>query len=194
MSSAPKAKPVQRIAMPPMRASIASSVEECLERTATILLHCGAATKEDLIQAISKARQSNLQGQPADLLETLARHVNCPEPDIPHAIATYAEQVSAAVIPSPPFIPFASRYITPTAFYENFPELKQLGHALLSPVIYAEDSDAIGTAALNPVAASIMSEEIMAVVARRYEVRPFVTTVLLDYNSWTELVRKQFQR
>lgn len=194
MSSAPKAKPTRRIAIPPQRASIAAAVEECLERTATILLHTGAATKEDLIQAVSKARQSNAQGKPVDLLETLARHVNCPEPDVPHAVLTYAEQVAAAVIPSPPLVSFAARYISPSAFYENFPELRQLGHALLSPVIYAEDSDAIGTAALNPVAASIMSEEIMAVVARRYEICPFVSTVMLDYGSWNEIVRKHFHR
>lgn len=194
MSSAPKAKPAKRIAIPPQRASIAAAVEECLERTATILLHCGAATKEDLIQAIAKARQSNAQGKPADLLETLARHVNCPEPDLPQAVLVYADQVASAVIPSPPLVSFAARYISPSAFYEKFPELKQLGHALLSPVIYAEDSDAIGTAALNPVAASIMSEEIAAVVARRYEICPFVSTVTLDYASWNEIVRKHFLR
>jgi hypothetical protein len=194
MSSAPQAKPAKRIAIPPQRPSIAAAVEECLERTATILLHCGAATKEDLIQAISKARQSNSEGKPADLLETLARQVNCPEPDIPQAILTYAEQVASAVIPSPPLVSFAARYIAPSAFYENFPELKKLGNALLSPVIYAEDSDAIGTAALNPVAASIMSEEIMAVVARRRNICPFVSTVSLDYASWNEIVRKHFHR
>lgn len=194
MSSAPQAKPTKRIAIPPQRASISAAVEECLERTATILLHCGAATKEDLIQAITKARHANAQGKPADLLETLARHVNCPEPDIPQAILTYAEQVATAVIPSPPLVSFAARYISPAAFYDKFPELKKLGHALLSPVIYAEDSDAIGTAALNPVAASIMSEEIMAVVTRRYGICPFVSTVILDYASWNEIVRKQFLR
>jgi len=194
MSSAPKAKPAQRITIPPQRASIAAAVEECLERTATILLHCGAATKEDLIQSIAKVRHSNSIGTPVDLLETLARHVNCPEPDIGQAIHAYAEQVATAVVPSPPLVSFAARYISPSAFYENFPEIKKLGHALLSPVIYAEDSDAIGTAALNPVAASIMSEEIMAIVARRYEIRPFVSTVLLDYTSWNEIVRKHFLR
>lgn len=194
MSSAPKAKPVKPIEMPPQRAGISACVEECLERTATILLHCGAATKEDLIQAIANARHSNAQGQPADLLECLARHVNCPEPDLPQAILAYAEQIAGAVVPSPPLVPFAGRYITPTAFYENFPDLKQLGHALLSPIIYAEDSDAIGTAALNPVAASIMGEEIMAVIARRYEVRPFVSTVIIGYQSWNEVIRKHFLR
>jgi hypothetical protein len=194
MSSAPKAKPTQRIVIPPQRANAAVAVEECLERTATILLHCGAATKDDLMQAIAKTREANSQGRPTDLLETLARHLNCPEPEIAQAIHAYAEQVATAVVPSPPLISFAARYIAPAAFYENFPELRQLGHALLSPIIYAEDSDAIGTAALNPVAASIMSEEIMAVVARRYEIRPFVTTVMLDYNSWNEIVRKHFLR
>lgn len=194
MSSAPKAKPTQEIELPPQRAGIAAAVEECLERTATLLLHAGAASKEDLIHAINLVRQSHAQGIPADLLDTLARHLGHAEEILPAAIGTYAERISHSLVPTPPLIPFAGRFVTPTAFYDNYPELAQLGHALLSPVIYAEDADAIGTAALNPVAALIMSEEIMAIIARRAGIRPFVTAVILDHTSWAALVRKHFSR
>jgi hypothetical protein len=116
------------------------------------------------------------------------------EEQLPSIIQGFGEKISIALTPSPPLIPFAGKLITPSAFYEGFPELRQLGEALLSPVIYAEDSDAIGTAALNPVAATIMAEEIMAAVARRYNIRPFVTAVVLDYASWTTITRKHFPR
>jgi len=194
MSSAPKAKPLQQVVLPPQRASIGAAVEECLERTATLLLQAGAASKQDLINAITIARQSHARGVPADLLETLCIAQGHTEEQLPAIIQSFSDKISITLTPSPPMIPFAGKLITPSAFYEAFPDLRQLGAALLGPVIYAEDSDAIGTAALNPVAATIMAEEIMAAVARRYNIRPFVTAVVLDYASWTTITRKHFQR
>ena len=194
MSSAPRATPLQQIVLPPQRAGIAAAVEECFERTATLLLQAGAASKQDLIQALTLARQSHARGKPADLLETLSMTQGHSEEKLPGVIQGLGEKISIALTPSPPMIPFAGKLISPSAFYEAFPDLQQLGHALLSPVIYAEDSDAIGTAALNPLAATIMAEEIMAAVARRYNIRPFVTAVVLDYDSWQNITRKHFQR
>lgn len=194
MSSAPKAKPTPQIALPPQREGIPAAVEECLQRTATILFQCEAAGKADLVHAVNLVRQSNAHGQPADLLEILARHLGLEEPQLSAAIASYGEKIAATLTPSTPIIPFAGKFIAPSAFYENFPELQQLGHALMAPVIYAEDSDAIGTAAINPIAAIIMGEEINAAVVRRYNIRPFVTSVLLEYPSWTQIIRKHFQR
>lgn len=194
MSSAPKAKPVQQITLPPQREGIPAAVEECLQRTATVLFQAEAADKADLIHAVNLARQSNAHGHPADLLEILARHLGHEEPQLSATIASYGEKIASTLIPSPPIIPFAGKLIAPSAFYESFPELRQLGHALMAPITYAEDSDAIGTAAINPIAAIIMGEEIIAAVARRYSIRPFVTSVILEYPSWTETVRKHFQR
>lgn len=194
MSSAPKTKSIPEIALPPQRSSISEAVEECLERTATLLLHANAAAKPDLIEAITATRKSNAAGTPAELLETLARRLGHTEEELPAVIHGFAEKISHSLAPSPPLIPFASRLITPSAFYESFTELRDLGYALMSPVIYAEDTDAIGTAALNPVAATIMAEEITAAVARRFNIRPFVTAVTLDYPGWAMLVRKHFVR
>lgn len=194
MSSAPIAKPTQQIALPPQRASLSAAVEECLERTATLLLHVNAATKSELIEAVTTTRKANSAGRYSDLLEILSRQLGHSDEELANSINGFAEKISHALIPTPPLIPFASKFITPAAFYDNFPELRSLGHALLSPIIYAEDSDAIGTAALNPVAATIMAEEITAAVTRRFNIRPFVSSVLLDYPNWSALVRKHFVR
>lgn len=194
MSSAPKAKPVQQISLPPQREGIPAAVEECLQRTATVLFQAEAADKADLIHAVNLVRQSNGHGHPADLLEILARHLGHEDPQLSATIAAYGEKIAATMIPSPPIIPFAGKFIAPSGFYESFSELRQLGHALMAPIIYAEDSDAIGTAAINPIAATIMGEEITAAVVRRYNIRPFITSVILEYPSWTEIVRKHFQR
>jgi hypothetical protein len=94
--------------------------------------------------------------------------------------------------PSPPMVPFAGKLIAPSAFYESFDQLHKSARALLSPIIYAEDTDSIGTGALNPVAARIMAEEILATVDRRFGIKPFVTAVRMDYESWSFLSRKHF--
>ena len=60
-------------------------------------------------------------------------------------------------------------------------------------MIYAEDTDAIGTASVNPVASAILAEEIRTTVFKRFGIRPFVTIARLDYESWTFLTRKHFE-
>ena len=64
---------------------------------------------------------------------------------------------------------------------------------LLSPVIYAEDTDAIGTASINPVASAILTEAIRNAVFKRFTIRPFVTATRVDYECWIILTRKHFE-
>lgn len=194
MSSAPKTTAFQQIALPPQREGISASVEECLQRTAAALFQTGSAGKDDLLHALELVRQSHSKGKPADLLETLARYLHTEEPEMAAAVSRYAEQISGTMSPTLHAIPFAGKLIAPSTFYENYPELHQLGNALMAAVIYAEDSDAIGTASINPIAAVILGEEIAALVARRVNVRPVITSVMLDHPSWTQVIRKHFQR
>ena len=60
-------------------------------------------------------------------------------------------------------------------------------------MVYAEDTDAIGTASANPIAAAILADEIRAQVHKRFGIRPFVTIARLEYESWTFLARKHFE-
>lgn len=194
MSPVPKSKPVQQIPTPPQRSGIDAAVEECLQRTATLLLETGAASRDDLVHVVHQTRAARSHGNTGDLLENLALHLGHQEERLAEAVARYAEKIASKLSPHPPSIPFASRFVDPATFYDNFPEIRKLGHALLAPVIYAEDSDAIGTGSINPIAAMILGEEIQAAVSRRFEVNPFVTSVILEYPSWRDLTRKQFQR
>jgi hypothetical protein len=194
MSSAPKTQAVRQIALPPQRESVAAAVEECLQRTATALFQTGTAGKDDLVQAMQLVRRSNSHGQPADLLETLARHLHQEEESITAAISSYGERISATLSPHLHVVPFAGRLIAPSTFYENYPEVQRLGAALMAAVTYAEDADAIGTASINPISAIILGEEIAAAVTRRVNVHPIITSVLLDHADWTQVIRKHFQR
>jgi len=194
MSSAPKAKAVQQIALPPQRESVAAAVEECLQRTATALFQTGTAGKDDLIHAMHLVRQSHSHGTPADLVETLAKHLYSDDAQVAAAVATYGERISSTLTPTLILVPFAGKFITPSAFYENYPDLQKLGSSLMAAVTYAEDADAIGTASINPIASVILGEEISAAVARRVNVNPIVTSVLLEHQSWVTMIRKHFQR
>lgn len=167
--------------------------EECLLRTAEVLHETRAASVVEINQAIAAVRESHANGKPAELMEALARVQGHDEEHLGPVILELGNKIAHAHAPFPPLVPFAGKLIAPSAFYDSFDQLHKLARLLLSPVIYAEDTDSIGTASINPVAASIMAEEIAAAVFKRFGIRPFLTVARLDYESWTFLTRKHFE-
>lgn len=168
--------------------------EECLQRTAGALHETRSATPAEISQAIATAREFHAVGKPADLLESLAKIQGHGEEHLGPAILELGNKVANTLIPYAPLIPFAGKLIAPSAFYESFDQVHKIARAVLSPVIYVEDTDAIGTASANPVAAAILAEEIRNAVHKRFGIRPFVTVARLDYESWTFLTRKHFEQ
>lgn len=175
------------------RGDIWDFAEDCLEKTAAALHEARAATAAELNQAIATARESHAAGKPADLVEVIARVQGHEEEHLSRAILDLGNKIAATLSPYPPLIPFGGKLIAPSAFYDSFDQIHRLAKVLLSPVIYAEDTDAIGTASANPVAAMILAEEIRSSVFKRFGIRPFVTAARLDYESWTFLSRKHFE-
>ena len=167
--------------------------ELCLQRSAGALHEARAGTPAEISQAINAARELHADGKPSDILEVLARIQGHGEEHLGPAVLDLGDKVSATLTPQAPFVPFAGRLIAPSAFYDSFDQIHKLARVLLSPVIYAEDTDAIGTASVNPVASAILAEEIRASVFKRFGIRPFVTIARLDYESWTFLTRKHFE-
>jgi hypothetical protein len=167
--------------------------ETCLSQTATALHEARAATATELNQGIGIARESHAAEKPSDLIEVIARIQGHDEEHLSKAISDLSSKVAATLSPYSPLVPFGGKLIAPSAFYESFDYLHKLARVLLSPVIYAEDTDAIGTASANPVASGILADEIRNVVYKRFGIRPFVTTARLDYESWTFLTRKHFE-
>jgi len=167
--------------------------ELCLEHTASALHEAQAATAAELNKAIAIARESHAQDCPADLLEVLARVKGHDEEHLSRAIGELSDILAASITPNPPLIPFGGKLIAPSAFYDAFDQIHKLARVLLSPVIFAEDTDAIGTASVNPIASSILAQEIRASVVKRFGIRPFLTVARLDYENWTFLSRKHFE-
>jgi hypothetical protein len=167
--------------------------EICLQRTAAALREARVATPAEISQAITTARESHSKEKPCDLLDSLARIQGHDEERIGAAILALGDRVAATLTPYAPLVPFAGKLIAPSAFYDSFDGVHKIARVLLSPVIFAEDTDALGTASCNPVASAILADEIRAAVLKRFGIRPFVTIARLDYESLAFLTRKHFE-
>lgn len=173
--------------------SMVDIVETCYVRTAEALNASGAASDNDLFKALTNVREGQAKGSPMDLLETLARVMGNDEEMLGGAVLKLSDAVASTLSPVPPSIPFASKLIAPSGFYDSFDTMHELGRALLAPVVYAEDTDAIGTASINPIAALVLAEHIHNSVAKRFGIRPFMTAARMEYESWAFLCRKHFE-
>ena len=171
---------------------IGKCLADCMEKTIRAFQASGVATQEEISRLKQRYLKKIADDEPADLIYILAQLQGADEERMGIEVARIAHAVAAVINPSPPLIPFAGKLIAPSAFYEAYTQLHDLSKALLSPIIFAEDTDAIGTGALNPIASLIMGDRILSVVNRRFAIRPFVTSVRLDYESWSFLGRKHY--
>lgn len=180
--------------VPPQRnGDLWDFAEICLVRTADALREARVGTPSEISQAISAAREDHARENPADLLEVLARIQGHGEEHLSPAIQDLGNKVAATLTPYAPLVPFGGKLIAPSAFYESFDQVHRLARVLLSPVIYAEDTDALGTASVNPIASAILADEIRTAVYKRFGIRPFISIARLDYESWTFVIRKHFE-
>lgn len=179
---------------PPLSQSgdMGSLVETCLYRTADALINTRAASEIDISHALDLVRKSQSEGRRLDLLQAVALTQGHQEEHLGKVMLILAEKVAETLVPVPEWIPFAGKLIVPTAFYETFEPIHQTAIALLSPVIFVEDTDSMGVASVNPIAAAMLAPTIQDAVFRRFGIRPFLTIVRLDYESWTFLTRKHF--
>ena len=166
----------------------------CLQRTATALYESGAATESEIQAAAHHCYQALDRSENVELIEFVARAQGYDEARIGEAIRKLADRVADTMDIPPSRIPFASKLIVPNAFYDTYPEILQICKELLCPVIYAEDTDAIGVASINPVATTLIAEKIGEITHIRIAIRPFITTALMDYESWCFVTRKHFER
>lgn len=174
------------------RETLGDCLDECLETTIQAFIEASLASGEEIDRLRARYQEAIAEETPIDLVEALARTQGADEERMAIEVARISHGLASVMAMAPPLIPFAGKLMAPSAFYESYTQLHATAAALLSPVIFAEDTDAIATGSLNPVAAKIMSEEISETVSRRFGIRPFVSIVRLDYDSATFLARKHF--
>jgi hypothetical protein len=167
--------------------------EICLQRTAEALHQVRAATVAEISQAMATVREEHARERPSELLEVLAHTQANGEGRMGSILMELGNKVAGTMESNAPCVPFAGKLIAPSAFYESFDQIHKLARILLSPVIYAEDTDSIGTASVNAIASTLLAEEIRNAAHKRFGIRPFVTVARLDYESWTFLTHKHFE-
>ncbi|MEP4078730.1 hypothetical protein [Haloferula sp.] len=172
--------------------SIEDCLTECLELTIEAFENSKIASGEEIARVRLRFGHAVTAEEPVDIIHLLARLQGTEEERMGIETARISHAVASVISPSPPLIPFAGKLMAPSSFYEAYTQLHELARGLLSPVIYAEDTDSIGTGALNPIAARIMADEIQSAVSKRFGINPFTTAVRTDYDSWTFLSRKHF--
>lgn len=174
-------------------AGIWDFAEISIQQTIMAIQEARVATPQEISQAVARTREDHAREKPSDLLETLARVQGHDEEFLSPAILALGDKIAHTLTPHAPLVPFAGKLIAPSAFYESFDQIHKIARILLVPVLFAEDTDAIGVASANPVAASILAEEIRSCVYKRVGIRTFITVVRIDYESWSFLTRKHFE-
>lgn len=167
--------------------------DDCAIKTAILLHETLSATEDELQQTLEIVRDTHASGKPCEFIEMLARIQGHAEEHLGPVILNLSNRMAIAMQPYTPVIPFAGKLIAPTTFYESYEQLHVLAKLLLSPVLYAEDTDAIGIGSINPLAANLLGENITAAVHRRLGIRPFACSIRLDYETWSFLTRKHFE-
>jgi hypothetical protein len=174
--------------------SVWDFAEACLIRTAEILHESQAVSDTEISHAIGVVREAHAQQRPTEFLEIICRKKGHDGENLTKAILELGHVVASYVSPYAPHVPFGGKLILPAAFYDKYPELQKLASALRSPVIFAEDTDAIGTASINPVATEILAEQVRQTMLSHTGIQPFVTISRLDYDSWSFVTKKHFDR
>jgi len=193
MQAAVLSPPVEATPQVLSHSNIGELVEACIGQTAEALAQTRAACQGDVLDAVETVRKAHAQGRPQDLMAAVALLQGQDEPDLGALVEALGNRVASTLNPSPHLIPFAGRLIAPSGFYESFEQIHKLARALLVPVIFAEEAGSIGVGSVNPIAGAILAWKIQELVARRFDIRPFVTVTRLDYESWTYLTHRHFE-
>ena len=164
----------------------------CLGQTCALLEEHGLATPAEL-KELRHHGHGQLKGpRPWDPLEFLAA-LRIREPE---ARALEVERIGRSLSHSLgqplALIPFASRMQTPSVFYDMNEALLADCRKLMTPVLYAEESEVIGIGAINPAALQISTRTIMQFIADKTGTTPIVSSVLLHHEGWISLCQQQF--
>lgn len=164
----------------------------CLGQTCALLEEHGLATPAEL-KELRHHGHGPLRGpRPWDPLEFLAA-LRIREPE---ARALEVERIGRSLSHSLgqplALIPFASRMQTPSVFYDMNEALLADCRKLMTPVLYAEESEVIGIGSINPAALQISTRTIMQFIADKTGTTPIVSSVLLHHEGWISLCQQQF--
>ena len=146
----------------------------CLGQTCALLEEHGLATPAEL-KELRHHGHGPLKGpRPWDPLEFLAA-LRIREPEArAREVERLGRSLSHSLGQPLALIPFASRMQTPSVFYDMNEALLADCRKLMTPVLYAEESEVIGIGSINPAALQISTRTIMQFIADKTGTNPIV--------------------
>lgn len=111
----------------------------------------------------------------------------------PEALEKWARAMAPILKRRTPLVPFGSKLLNTTAIYELFPEVFECARVCKCPIIFSEDSDVIGIGMVNPVAGMVMNDRTTALIREKTGASPFISSFLLDLNSWEKICERHFE-
>lgn len=165
---------------------------ECLSQTCRVLDDHALATPAEL-KELAHHGHGRLQGpRPWDPLEFLAA-LRTRDPDArAQEVERLGRSLSQSLGQPLTLVPFASKMPTPSAFYDVNDSLLLECRKLMTPVLFAEESEVIGIGSINPVALRLSALTVMQFIADKTGTTPVVSTVLLHHEGWISLCQQQF--
>ena len=165
---------------------------ECLSQTCRVLDDHALATPAEL-KELAHHGHGPLQGpRPWDPLEFLAA-LRTRDPDArAQEVERLGRSLSQSLGQPLTLVPFASKMPTPSAFYDLNDSLLLECRKLLTPVLFAEESEVIGIGSINPVALRLSARTVMQFIADKTGTTPVVSMVLLHHEGWISLCQQQF--
>jgi hypothetical protein len=181
------------LARSPTEQSAPSATDpDCLEETSKTLAEHSLATPDELRQLRVHGLAPLRGPRPWDPLEFLAA-LRVRDPDArPIEVERLGRALAQAVGQQLALIPFASKMSTPSNFYDANKDVLVDCRRLMTPVLYAEESEVIGLGSINPISLRLTAERIIATLGERTGTRPIVSRMLLHHDGWIALCQKQF--
>jgi hypothetical protein len=178
-------------ALPKPGSVVSRTNQECLKATYQLLAEFQLATSSELAQLAEEGQQDAGTERQLDPLEILVKVRGIEPDDRPMEIERMGRLMGTALQKPMVLPPFASRLPTPAAFYDVNSGLLEECQALMTPILFAEETEVIGIGSINPIAMIQVTARIVEILGERTGTTPIVTPLLLTHEGWVGMCHKQ---
>lgn len=163
----------------------------CLKATYRLLAEFQLVTPSELAQLAEEGQQAAGSERQVDPLEIIAQSKGIEPDERPLEIERIGRLMCTALQRPLVLPPFVNRLPSPSSFYDANPGLLEECQALMTPILYAEETEVIGVGSINPIALEQVTERIVDILGERTGTNPIVSPMLLTHEGWVGMCHKQ---
>lgn len=149
------------------------------------------ATPDELRELAARGQQPRNVDRQLDPLELLVA-IRVDDPDLrPPEIERMSRAMTQVSGLPLVLVPFGNRLPTPSAFYDSHGGILVECQRMMTPILYAEESEVIGLGSINPVSLRLAAEVISSNLSEITGTKPIISQLLLHHEGWVSLCNKQ---